>query len=262
MEKKNVMITGSSGYIASNFINLYCDKYDFVLVDKLDGIKCEELTNVDDVDYIVHLAAISGISSCENNLEEAIKNNVSASFNMFKLAFENNIPVVFASSQAVKNPKSTIYAFTKATSEIEALRLNKLGGNNKILRFTNIYGGEYYLEKKNSVVAKFIKAKLKEESLIINGNGEQIRDFLAVEDACHAIDLCINKNILPIPLDIGTGEGTKIIDLAREISPNFMFKGAENLIGVSSSIANTIPAQDILGFAAHNMLSYYIQSFQ
>lgn len=257
--KKNVMITGSSGYIAQNFINLYCDEYDFVLIDKKDGIKCEELTNIFNVDYIIHLAAVSGISECEGNIEEAVKSNISASFNIFRIAFESGIPVIFASSCGVQNPKASTYSFTKAACEIEAKRLNELGANIKCLRFTNVYGGPNYLEKKNSVIAKFLKAKMKEESLVINGNGEQIRDFIAVEDICEAIKLNINKNRLQLPLEIGTGEGTKIIDLARAISPNFIFTG--NSMGINSSIANTIPAQDILGFKAPNRLNYYLESF-
>jgi len=261
MKKKTILLTGSSGYIAKNFINLYCDKYDFLLVDKLEGIKAEELTNVDDVDFIIHLAGVSGIAECEGNLQDAIVNNVSASFNMFHLAFENDVPCIFASSQAVKLPKTSTYAFTKATCEIEALRLNKLGANIKCLRFTNIYGGEYYLQQKDSVIAKFLKSKLKEESLIINGTGEQLRDFIHVEDICIAIDLCINKNKLPYPIDIGTGEGTSIISLVRQISPNFMFTGSEKSIGVQSSIADTLPAQDLIGFKAYNRIDNYLQSF-
>lgn len=261
MGKKYVMITGSSGYIAKNFINLYCEKYDFMLVDKLDGIRAEEVKNVDDVDYIIHLAGVSGISECEGNFQEAIVNNVSSSFNLFNLAFENDIPVIFASSCAVKHPKSSTYAFTKATCEIEALRLNKLGANIKCLRFTNVYGGEYYLQQKNSVIAKFIKAKLKDECLIINGDGEQRRDFIHVEDICIALDKSINKNKQLYPIDIGTGEATKILDLAREISPNFMFTGPEKSVGVQCSLADTIPAQDLIGFKASNRVRYYIDSF-
>ena len=261
MGKKVVLTTGSEGYIAKNFINLYCDKYDFILVDKITGIKAEELKNIDDADYILHLAGVSGIAECEGNFQEAITNNVSASFNLFNLGFESDIPVIFASSCAVKHPKASTYAFTKATCEIEALRFNKLGGNIKCLRFTNVYGGEYYLQQKNSVIAKFLKAKLKEESLIINGDGEQLRDFIHVEDICLAIDKSINKNKQPYPIDIGTGEGTKILDLAREISPNFMFTGPEKSVGVQSSLADTIPAQDLIGFKATNRVRYYLESF-
>ena len=54
-----------------------------------------------------------------------------------------------------------------------------------ILRLANIYGPHSL--HKESVVAKFIKAKLNNESVTIYGNGEQTRDFVHVLDVCKAI---------------------------------------------------------------------------
>lgn len=56
MEKKTLMITGASGFIGSNFIERYKDKYNIIPVDLLE-VKPEEL-DFTDVDCVLHLAAL------------------------------------------------------------------------------------------------------------------------------------------------------------------------------------------------------------
>ncbi len=55
-KKKTLMITGASGFIGTNFIERYKDKYNIVLVDLLK-IKPEEI-EFKDVDTVLHLAAL------------------------------------------------------------------------------------------------------------------------------------------------------------------------------------------------------------
>lgn len=56
MEKKTLMITGASGFIGSNFIERYKDKYNIIPIDLLK-VKPEEL-DFTDVDCVLHLAAL------------------------------------------------------------------------------------------------------------------------------------------------------------------------------------------------------------
>ena len=56
MEKKTLMITGASGFIGSNFIERYKDKYNIIPVDLLK-VKPEEL-DFTNVDCVLHLAAL------------------------------------------------------------------------------------------------------------------------------------------------------------------------------------------------------------
>ena len=56
MKKKTLMITGASGFIGSNFIERYKDKYKIIPIDLLK-VKPEEL-NIEKVDCVLHLAAL------------------------------------------------------------------------------------------------------------------------------------------------------------------------------------------------------------
>jgi len=188
MGKLKVLLTGSSGYIGQNFITLYGDKYDIVQVDRKINKSIHQITenDFDDIDHIVHLAAISGISDCETDCDQTITDNVESMQYIWLLGELKDIPVTFASSQAASNP-TNIYAFTKRMGERSISSLGKY----TILRFANVYGGIDYLKSKTSVVANFLNAKTNNLPLIINGDGFQERDFIHVNDICYAINLSI-----------------------------------------------------------------------
>lgn len=56
MKKKTLMITGASGFIGSNFIARYKEKYNIIPMDLLK-VKPEEI-DFNGVDAVVHLAAL------------------------------------------------------------------------------------------------------------------------------------------------------------------------------------------------------------
>lgn len=227
MKIENVTITGSSGYIGENLIRFLNSKGVFKIycIDKVNGVRAEDVDYILNTDVIIHLAAISGIPACENDPEEAILSNVSASYNILNLAYKNNIPVILASSQAAKTPSASIYATTKFAMETEAKRLNKLGANNKILRFSNVFGGHKYLEKKNSVLSCFAKAYINGEVAKIHGDGCQERDFLHVDDLCKVIYEIAEKiyDITEDTIDIGTGFPTSIKDIVQYLDMKYTY---------------------------------------
>jgi UDP-glucose 4-epimerase len=156
-----------------------------------------------------------------------------------------------------------VYASIKRIIEVEADRLNVAGADNRILRLTNVYGGKDYLEKKNTVVKKFVKAKELNAKLIINGKGEQIRDFLHVEDVCDAICRCVlyNDRILE-PIDIGTGVGVSILELAEMFDSEFTLVPESDIVGADESVADPEFAKELFGFVAFPAkLKEYINSF-
>lgn len=227
MNIETVTVTGSHGYIGENLIRFLNSKGIFKIykIDKKDGTRLEDVDCLLRSDLIIHLAAESGIPNCEKNPEEAILSNISASYNILNLAFKNKIPVILASSQAAKNPTSGLYAATKYAMEVEALRLNKKGAQNKLLRFSNVFGGYKYLEKKNSVLACFGNAILDNERLRVHGDGSQERDFMHVEDLCEVI-FQIGQKIYEIEeevIDVGTGYPTPIKDIVEYLDKDIIY---------------------------------------
>lgn len=265
MNNKKILITGNKGYIAKNLEKHLSDKGFWIGgFDKKTGICAASfrLPKKSDIFAIIHLAATSGIEECNKDIEETIKNNVIAASNMFLVALENDIPIIFISSQAAKDHNSSVYAASKYYAECYASYYNLQGAKIRILRLSNVYGGIDYIEKKNSVVAKFLKAKKEGRSLIVNGDGSQVRDFVHVDDVCEAIYSSLyNLRDLEEIIEIGSGTGTSIISLAYLIGGRIEFNEKSPDIGVQRSVANLNHAIELLSFSPKKTLEEYISSF-
>jgi len=262
---KRILVTGSEGYIGINLQKFLLEKgFEIVPLDRRIGLYAEDYKDFvkDKIDAIVHLAGDSGIQTCEIAPQEAIRNNFWSSCNMFEGALIHKIPCVFTSSQAAKNMMSSMYAFTKYSSEVAANIFLDKGADIKILRLSNVYGGIGYLRKKNSVVAKFSREYIKGNDLIVNGDGSQIRDFIHVSDVCYAILLSLKSSIVDIPLDIGTGRGISILELATMFDTPFTFNQNSDTIGLESSVAQTEDAKKYISFEAMYRIEDYIENIK
>ncbi len=262
----NILVTGSRGYIGEN-LQKYLENngYNVIGVDVKGGQRAEDFPMYDNVHGIVHLAATPGIAACEEKPEEAIINNLESTIHMFHHSKEKGIPCVFTSSQAAKEPKSSIYAFTKYASEVVGNRLNEHGAKIRILRLSNVYGGANYLEKKNSVVARWAKAAYARKPFVVHGDGTQSRDFIHVKDVCRAIYLALlTEKVIDVPIDIGTGVGTQVSTLAHYFKQfhgaKFTFDFDSDTIGKKSNVAQIRDAKNLLGFTAEDRLVQYVSS--
>jgi UDP-glucose 4-epimerase len=86
------------------------------------------------------------------------------------------------------------------------------------LRFSNAYG-PYSLHKK-SVVAAWLRAALAGEPITINGDGEQTRDFVHVDDLAAAVAACLDARSEAVAgevFQVGTGRETTVNELAAAI---------------------------------------------
>ena len=261
---KTILLTGSEGYIGQNVQDYFKDKseYEIIGLDTRMGMNAETYDNFenDGIDAIVHLAATSGIVPCDRDPQEAVLNNFWSSSNIFQNALIHNIPCIFTSSQAAKEPTGSMYAFTKFSSEISANIFLDKGADIKVLRLTNVYGGVGYLRKKKTVIQKFAMSTIKGETKVINGDGTQTRDFTHVHDVCRAIHLALESKIIDIPVDIGTGIGTSILDVARMFGGEFTFNTSSDIIGIDSNVANTEDAKRYLAFEAMHRIEDYVES--
>jgi UDP-glucose 4-epimerase len=268
MEKRKILITGGGGYIGTNLYKYLtadwfnyevdiCD-YEEVYPSNLPLAEHLRSEDVEKYDGIVHLAALSGIIPCQNEPEKAVRRNLLTAMNVFMEAARFKIPCVFTSSQAAKNPTTSSYALQKRLCELMAEDLNKKGAMITVFRMTNVYGGEQYLEKKNTVIKKFVDSYFKGEPLKIDGDGTQERDFIHVDDVCVFIERALNY-FHHEPIDIGTGVGTSINELAdlfkiehpgNDGLANVEYSEESRTVGVDSSIADIHKALEVYSYQA------------
>ena len=125
------------------------------------------------------------------------------------------------------------YGLTKKMMAVQAQAYKRQYGLDSIhLILTNLYGpGDSYNPDRSHVVAalvrKWVEADIaKAPSVEVWGTGKPIREFIYVEDCADAIVLAAEKyDDAAMPLNIGTGVGTSIKELAETVHDVSGFKG-------------------------------------
>jgi len=249
-----ILITGGAGNVASALAaTLAKDENNFILiVDNLSTgslNKIPSLANVkfikanvniyNDIvpifgrynfDYVFHYAAMVGVKrTLENPISvlediEGIKNILSLSKNSgVKRVFYSSSSEVYGEPFEIpQNEKTTPlnsrlpYAIVKNVGEAFFKSYQQeYGLDYTIFRFFNTYGPN---QSEDFVVARFVKAAMKNEPIYVYGDGNQTRSFCYVDDnvdTCVKImnqDLCVNDVI-----NIGSHKEQTILSLAQEI---------------------------------------------
>ncbi|KUH31728.1 nucleoside-diphosphate sugar epimerase [Thermococcus celericrescens] len=250
MKNKLVVITGGAGFIGSHIAwelvrdnevvildNLYTGKEEnvppgakLVKADIRDYSAVAEL--ISHADYIFHEAAqVSVVESVRDPVftEEV---NVMGTLNILKALLEGHGKLIFASSAAVygDNPNLPLreterpkplspYGVTKATAE-EYLRVfHELYGLPVVaLRYFNVFGPRQSANQYAGVISIFINRALKNEPLVIFGDGKQTRDFIYVKDVVKANILAAeSRRSNGRVFNVATGKQTTILELAMKV---------------------------------------------
>lgn len=291
----NVLVTGGAGFLGSHLVpSLLGSGYSVTVLDNLSNGKMENLNEVFDhpqfafkrgdildktipdsffarVDSIVHLAAQIDISASVKDPSQNHENNVNGTFNMLQLAVKHKVKkFIFASSTAVYGDLKTLpvqedvaslpispYAASKIAGEAYCSAFSKCFGLGAIaLRFFNIYGLRSESSPYSGVITKFLQKIIKDEILTIDGDGEQTRDFIHVNDIVKAIMIALEQQRLGGEVfNICTGVPTSVNQLVHTLKTvtgkNPTVKhGPARLGDIRRSYGNPAKAAEKLGFRA------------
>lgn len=125
------------------------------------------------------------------------------------------------------------YGLTKKMLAVQGQAYHRQYGLDSIhLILTNLYGpGDSYNPDRSHVVAalvrKFVEAEMAgAQSVEVWGTGKAIREFIYVEDCADAIVLATELyQDVTLPLNLGTGIGTSIRELAETVHEVSGFRG-------------------------------------
>lgn len=132
-------------------------------------------------------------------------------------------------------PTNSAYAIAKI-SGLELIRSYRKQYNHKWITVmpTNLYGPNDNFDLQSShvlpaLIRKFVEAKDSNSSTVsLWGTGSAIREFLFVEDLAKAIIFCADNYDSDEHINIGTGVGISIKNLAEKIAELTDFKGQIN----------------------------------
>jgi UDP-glucose 4-epimerase len=226
-----------------------------------------------DVNVVFHEA---GLASPLLSVKDPILTNqinVEGTLNLLKASCDLNVKrFIFASSAAVYgktksyqkkevdslNPTSP-YGVSKLAAEKYVQVFQKLYGIETVcLRCFNVYGPRQRVDVHGSyggVISIFINRILKNMPPIINGDGEQTRDFVYIEDVVEANMLAMNsKNGAGEVFNIATGKKISINQVAEVLKHIMNKEDLENIhteprpTDVKHGYANISKAKKILGY--------------
>lgn len=234
-----ILLTGGSGYLARgimrewpqhDYVVFSRDEYKqdlcrrkfphakYVLGDVKDYDRLVQTIRSQDVDTIIHTAAVKFIPEAENNVQECIDVNIDGTRNVLEAAWycevDNTIGI---STDKACMPINT-YGMTKALMERLFIEQSKLDVEHHygLVRYGNVIGST------GSVIPAF-EQQVKDTGSINVTDPDMTRYWITIEQAVHLIGLALEHQsgsiIIPRP------RAMKLLDLALCISGNIEIVG-------------------------------------
>ena len=243
-----ILVTGGAGFIGSHVVDAYLEQgHDVLVVDDLSTGKREnvnpkarlfaldirdkklaEVFAAEQPDVINHQAAKANLRESMDKPGLYADVNILGSLHLLELSRKHNVKkFIFASTGGAiygepeylpadeMHPVNPLdpYGASKAAFEhyLPVYQAN-YSIPFTVLRYANVYGPRQDPYGEAGVVAIFTVKMLHEEQAIINGSGEQERDFAYVGDVARANLLALDRGDGGF-FNIGTGAGTSINDI-------------------------------------------------
>jgi len=234
-----IVVTGYNGFIGTNLVPELQKKYKVFGISNSFGknikikrlkkdIKKIKITDIPkNTSHIIHLAAQTDVTFCEQNPQNCFEVNIGGTQNMLEIARKINIKFIFLSTSHVfgitkklaidenhlRTPTS-IYSASKIAGEILCESYAKSYGMDiSIIRLFSVYGPH----SPPHLVSNKIINKIKSNKKIDLGNLFPKRDFIFVDDAIRAILLITKKTHGFETYNVGTGKATSISQLCSII---------------------------------------------
>lgn len=246
------LVTGGAGFIGSHIVDLFLeDGHTVWVADDLSTGRWEnvneratfargDITNFEYLwgmarnlapDVIIHQAAqASLLRSVDDPILDA-EINIIGTLNVIQVARNFGARVVMASTSAVYpnewgSYEETLapyptrpYGIAKCAAE---MYLRSAGISYAVLRYGNVYGPRQVIVGENQLVPHVLNYLFGKSKFVVNGDGEQSRDFVYVKDIARANLLAAKSDVCGI-YNAGTGKATsvnKIIHLLRDFTGN------------------------------------------
>jgi nucleoside-diphosphate-sugar epimerase len=251
---KIVLITGGAGFIPSSLADalLSTNRYYVVALDSYLTGKSQHLSShpnykfikgdVNDwkdissimlhfnFDYVFHYAAVVGVNRTIEN-PKLVLDDIRGLQNIFDLSKNTGVKRIFFSSSSevygepVHLPQhehetplnsKLPYAVVKNIGECFCRSYSKeFGLPYTIFRFFNTYGSR---QSEDFVVAKFLRAALRDEHITIYGDGSQTRTFCYIDDNIEFTLKVLEENLFVNDVvNVGNDHLTSVQELAETI---------------------------------------------
>ena len=248
---KTILISGGGGYLGTQLSQFLLKKHKVIIFDKFyfpwilknkkkiknnnnlsflkKNISSAKLSDFKGVDIVCDLNGISNDPSSELNPKHTWKLNFNDRVNFAKLSkkakikryiFNSTCSVYGFSNKKVfeSGAKRPISTYAKANLKAESFIYKMRDKNFRVnsLRNSTLYGFSNSM-RLDLVINIFVLNILKKKEIKIDGDGNQYRPFISVNDVCNIYDLLIERDKLPSFITNIVSFNSKIKDIAFKI---------------------------------------------
>ena len=224
MKQENILITGATGSFGKHFVKncLLNKNYKKIIIFSRDELKQYEMKNeltkittrnkkniaklrfflgdirdkdrldyaMNNVDTVIHAAALKQVPAAEYNPFEFVKTNIIGSQNVIESAIKNNIKKVLALSTDKASSPTNLYGATKLTADKMFISANNYRGLNEtkfsVVRYGNVMGS------RGSVIPLFIN-QIKTNKNITITSPDMTRFLMSLDNAVDLVDYAFNN---------------------------------------------------------------------
>lgn len=284
-----VLVTGGAGFIGSHVNKLLLDQgHQVTAIDDLSKgrqdlidprvnfhqVSLEDQNELEKIlpghDGVIHMASFIEVGESVKKPVEFTQNNIVGTVKLLEAMKNTGVKkIIFSSSACVygKPQKLPIteedplgeqenpYGITKVTMEEFCKLYHTLHQFDvTILRYFNPYGPGELHEPETHAIPNFVKSALTKTPIPLFWKGEQVRDFIYIDDLAETHVLALTLSGLHI-YNVGTQTGVKVIDVVKKI---FELVGYEVPIedkgerkgDISALVASSQKIQQELGWSA------------
>lgn len=245
----NILVTGGCGFVGVNLCHLLVSEGHKVRVLDNESLGKREFLGdldvefekgsildpdmvartLDGIDAVIHLAADTRVMDSIENPGKNFDANVIGTFNVLEQMRQAGVERIVAASSGgailgevpcpvnedvVARPVSPYGASKLAMEGYMSAYAGAYGFKCAALRFSNVYGPRSF--HKGSVVALFLRQIMRNETLTVYGDGEQIRDYVYAGDLAHGILNALDAGVSGV-YQLGTGVPTTLNELIGQI---------------------------------------------
>jgi len=248
LKGKTILITGGTGSFGTNFTSYLLSHYNpkkviiysrdeykqYLLKEKfksfdkklrffIGDVRDKERLKMafDNVDYVVHAAALKQVPACEYNPIEAVKTNIQGAQNIIEAAIEKGVKKVIAlSTDKAVNPIN-LYGATKLVSDKLFIAGNAYAGAKDTIFSIVRYGNVPY--SRGSVIPLFMNLIKNGETVLPITDYRMTRFWIFLSQEIKMVIKALNI-ALGGEIFISKLKSYKIVDLARTLNPEVRLK--------------------------------------
>lgn len=247
-----ILVTGGAGFIGSNIVDMLKNGNEITVLDDLSAGRKDNIPNipfihkktsdveesdVKNFDAVIHCAAQVSTFLSVDYPNEDFESNCLGTFKLFEACrkWNDDALIIFTSSRSVLGdiPEPKIADETFPYNPSTFYNVHKLYGENLCKIYSGLYGMKFVVLRPSNVfgprqpywkggwynfIAFWIKLALENKPIPIYGTGQQIRDYVYVEDTAEAYVLALeNKKAIGEIFLLPTGKETTLNNLANLI---------------------------------------------